>query len=108
MYCADCGSKMYVQRVSNGKEIPKYRCCGYTKIPVGSVCASAHLITADRRNEGAKKQLAICIKRAADLEILIQKIYVDNALGKLPDKRYWALSGQYETDIVFMLCGLTH
>lgn len=46
-----------------------------------------------------RKQLAVCQKRAADLEILIQKIYEDNVLGKLPDKRYAALSNQYEKEL---------
>lgn len=135
MYCADCGNKLYVQRVSNGKAVPKYRCSGYTKVPVGSVCKSAHLIDAEKvlnlipdtlkviaefarednvaftkavqetlsaqqqdKVKEQKKRLAVCERRAADLETLIRKIYEDNALGKLPEKRYIALSVQYETE----------
>jgi len=45
-----------------------------------------------------KKRLSVCKKRTADLEILIRKIYEDNALGKLPEKRYEALSTQYESE----------
>ena len=30
MYCADCGSKMYVHRVNNGKRVPQYTCSAYT------------------------------------------------------------------------------
>lgn len=33
MYCADCGSKMYVHRTSNYKNIPYYNCSAYTKVP---------------------------------------------------------------------------
>ena len=135
MYCADCGSKMYVHRNSNYKNIPKYRCSAYGKIPVGTLCKTAHLITAQNvidliaetlRNivkyanedkkaftkavqetlstkqlnevKAQKRQLAICEKRSNELEMLIRKIYEDNALGKLPDKRYEALSIQYETE----------
>jgi uncharacterized phage infection (PIP) family protein YhgE len=42
-----------------------------------------------------KKRLSICKKRSSELETLFKKIYEDNALGKLPDKRYEALSAQY-------------
>ena len=42
-----------------------------------------------------KKALAAAQKRAGELEILMCKIYEDNALGKLPDARYAALDAQY-------------
>ena len=42
--CADCGGKMYVQRVNNGKRVPYYTCAQYGKIPVGTLCSSAHRI----------------------------------------------------------------
>jgi hypothetical protein len=45
-----------------------------------------------------KKRLSVCKKRVGDLETLIRKIYEDNALGKLPDKRYAALSTEYEAE----------
>lgn len=136
LYCADCGSKLYVHRTSNGRNIPKYVCGNYTKTPVGSRCTSAHRIDAAtvmelvsetlkgivsyaREDKAAftkavqetlstqqvnevkaqRKRLAVCQKRAADLETLIQKIYEDNALGKLPDKRYNILSTQYENEL---------
>ena len=44
LYCSDCGGKMYVQRVNNGKRIPYYTCSQYGKIPVGSLCSSGHRI----------------------------------------------------------------
>ncbi|MFX3779130.1 DUF4368 domain-containing protein [Streptococcus suis] len=47
MYCADCGSKMYVHRTSNYKNIPYYTCSAYTKIPCGTLCPSAHRIKAE-------------------------------------------------------------
>lgn len=47
MYCADCGSKMYVHRTSNYKNIPYYTCSAYTKTPCGTLCPSAHRIKAE-------------------------------------------------------------
>jgi Site-specific recombinases, DNA invertase Pin homologs len=45
-----------------------------------------------------RKTLADAHKRIADLDVLVQKIYEDNALGKLPDARYLKLSAQYEQE----------
>ena len=45
-----------------------------------------------------RKRLAACMKRVADLEVLIRKVYEDHALGKLPAKRYEALSAEYERE----------
>ena len=47
MYCADCGSKMYVHRTSNYKNIPYYTCSAYTKVPCGTLCKSGHRIKAE-------------------------------------------------------------
>ena len=47
MYCADCGSKMYVHRTSNYKNIPYYTCSAYTKVPCGTLCPSAHRTKAE-------------------------------------------------------------
>ena len=47
MYCADCGSKMYIHRTSNYKNIPYYTCSAYTKTPCGTLCPSAHRIKAE-------------------------------------------------------------
>ena len=47
LYCADCGGKMYVHRMNNGKRIPYYTCANYSKVPVGTLCDSAHRINAD-------------------------------------------------------------
>lgn len=47
MYCADCGAKMYVHRVNNGKRIPQFTCSAYTKIPVGTLCTMQHRVNGD-------------------------------------------------------------
>ncbi len=133
MYCADCGGKMYIQRINNGKRVPMYHCGNYPKVPVGTLCQSAHRIKADHVMEivsktikeviqyacldkerfaeeiqshiedrqtvdftEQKKRMTVCEKRIEELEMLIAKIYEDNALGKLSDKRYTMLYNQYE------------
>ncbi len=135
MYCADCGGKMYVHRVNNGKRIPQYTCANYSKTPIGTRCKSAHRINADNVMEivaemirevirhasvdreafakeiqaeleqkqtidfsARKKRMSVCEKRIGELEILIAKIYEDNVLGKLSDRRYETLSNQYEKE----------
>lgn len=47
LYCADCGGKMYVHRVNNGKRIPQFTCSQYTKVPCGTLCKTQHRINAD-------------------------------------------------------------
>ena len=47
LYCADCGAKMYVHRVNNGKRIAQFTCSAYTKIPVGTRCSTQHRVNAD-------------------------------------------------------------
>ncbi len=133
MYCVDCGGKMYVHRVNNGKRVPMYVCGNYAKQPVGTLCQSAHRIKAEHVMEivaktikeviqhasldnerfaeeiqshiedrqtvdssGQRKRITVCEKRIGELEMLIAKIYEDNALGKLSDKRYTMLYNQYE------------
>lgn len=44
LYCADCGGKMYVHRVNNGKRVSQYTCANYTKIPCGTRCPTQHRI----------------------------------------------------------------
>ena len=54
-----------------------------------------------QQSDGVKKQtkrLAVLTKRLAYLEILQRKIYEDNALGKLPDKRYSEMSEGYDKE----------
>lgn len=50
------------------------------------------LLAAKRRELGKVK------KRIAEIDILIQKIYEDNASGKLSDERYATLSLSYEEE----------
>lgn len=47
MYCADCGAKMYVHRVNNGKRVSQYTCSAYAKTPCGTLCDTQHRINED-------------------------------------------------------------
>ena len=42
-----------------------------------------------------QKRLAVCLNRHAELDVLLNKIYADNALGKLPEKRFESLTQTY-------------
>lgn len=132
LYCADCGGKMYVHRVNNGKRVAQFTCSEYSKIPVGERCKSQHrigaevvlklisealkeIVTFSEQDEEAfrkvvrdtltaqqsteskdqEKRLAACRSRMIELETMLCKIYEDNTLGKLPNKRYMALDAQY-------------
>ena len=44
LYCADCGGKMYVHRVNNGKRVSQYTCSRYSKVPIGELCPTQHRI----------------------------------------------------------------
>jgi len=53
---------------------------------------------ASRQTDDVKKQkkrLTVCKNRSAELEKLLNKIYEDNALGNLPQKRYESLLQTY-------------
>ena len=49
MYCADCGGKMYVHRVTyNGKRVPQFTCGQYWEVPyAGRFAATQHRIRAE-------------------------------------------------------------
>jgi len=138
VWCADCGSKLYVHRIYNDKDMPQYICGNYTKKfdkIHDTICETAHRIdatslmglikdtlkgvisfaendkeafekavretfTAKRTDDMRKneKRLAVCEQRTAEIETLYKKIYEDNALGKLPDKRFSTLSVEYENE----------
>jgi hypothetical protein len=55
------------------------------------------LLASQQTNEVKKqrKSLAVCQKRSAELERLLNKIYEDNALGRLPENRYQSLHETY-------------
>lgn len=48
--------------------------------------------------EKEKKEIEAIRFRIADLDKIIKKLYEDNALGKISDKRFTSLSGDYEKE----------
>ncbi len=46
-----------------------------------------------------QKEAAACQKRLQELDMLLQKIYEDNAFGKLSDERYATMSANYEAEL---------
>ena len=54
-----------------------------------------------QQSDGVKaqrKRLKVCRNRVTELETLFTKIYEDNALGKLDDKRFAAMSEKYSAE----------
>ena len=140
LWCADCGGKLYIHRIYNGKDKPTAVCGNYAKaydkVSIATIkCESGHRIDtatltetirdvlkaiadyakadkkafiksvqemmAAQQTDGVKKQnrrLVQCKKRHAELETLLNKIYEDNALGKLLQKRYESLCQTYEQE----------
>ena len=47
VFCADCGGKLYIHRVTNGKDNPQYVCGNYGKTPCGTRCKTPHRISAE-------------------------------------------------------------
>lgn len=64
MYCADCGAKMYVHRVNNGKRDPQYVCSNYSKVPAGTRCKSGHRIKAEIVMDLVRDMLQAIVKYA--------------------------------------------
>lgn len=77
MYCADCGSKMYVHRVNNGKRVPQYTCSAYSKVPVGTLCQTQHRINADVVMELIKELL----KAVAEYSQLNREEFLETVKG---------------------------
>ena len=63
-------------------------------------CKQMNCYTEDKKKQLAAKrrELSKAKKRIAEIDALIQKIYEDNAGGKLSDERYATLSRSYEEE----------
>ena len=86
LYCGECGAKMYNER-SDGDayhKTPKdnYVCASYRK---KTTSCTIHFIRTE-------------IIRDLILDTLLQTLYEDYALGRLPEKRHAKLSAQYEAE----------
>jgi hypothetical protein len=70
----------------------------YAKIDRAAFEKSVRELLAAQQTDEVKaqqKRLAVCNKRHGELEQLLNKIYEDNALGRLPEKRYESLLQTY-------------
>lgn len=75
LYCADCGGKMYVHRVNNGKRIAQFTCGNYSKIPVGKLCSTQHRVNADDVIALIKDTLKTTVDFARfDREVFVQTV----------------------------------
>ena len=66
MYCADCGGKMYVHRVNNGKRDPQFTCSQYSKYPIGALCPTQHRIRAEAVLTLSLLHIQMCIRDRDD------------------------------------------
>ena len=135
LFCADCGHKLYVHRVDNGKRVDYFSCSRYNLAKDRERCISPHRIRADdvmqilsktikgiidyanfdreafvaeiesvvgeqkeADHSGAKLEIETAEKRIDELEVLIMKIYEDQALGKLSAERYTTLYNKYQEE----------
>lgn len=135
LFCADCGHKLYVHRVDNGKRVDYFSCGRYNLAKERERCLTPHRIRADdvmqilsktikgiidysnfdreafvaeieavvgeqkeSDHSGAMAEIETAAKRIEELEILIMKIYEDQALGKLSAERYTALYNKYQEE----------
>ena len=79
LYCADCGAKLYVQRINNGKPKPYYTCHNYRKVPVGIDCPTPHRVDADTVME----LVAEVLRRVAEVAITDKAAFRKSVIEKL-------------------------
>ena len=81
MICADCGRRLYEQRISNGRRVSQFRCPGYTKPPVGGKCPSPHQISGPHVVKLLSDILHECSKQVkVDREAFIRSIGDEQAV----------------------------
>ena len=98
MYCADCGSKMYVHRVNNGKRVPQYTCSAYVMTSVGNNDRGT-LIVPDSVIASLEKDvnaLLVQYEPNADSNEILQKM-IPIGLDSTHGYRYAEKNMMYET-----------
>jgi DNA invertase Pin-like site-specific DNA recombinase len=83
LYCADCGAKLYVQRINNGKPKPYYTCHNYRKVPVGVDCPTPHRVDA----ETVMTLVAETLRRIVKIAIEDKAAFRKSVLEKLSDRQ---------------------
>jgi DNA invertase Pin-like site-specific DNA recombinase len=59
---------------------------------------SASVLKSENAIKESKKNLSKYKRREAELDVLIRKLYEDNATGKLPDKHFERIFAEYDTE----------
>ena len=142
LHCSDCGGKLHIHRMDNGKHRPTGICSNYTSVAKttgrGEIpkdderCASAHRVEADKVMElikftlknlteyvknnkkefevlvkkaldaqqtdetiKQKKRIIACNKRLNELGIIINKLFEQHALSKIPEAQYETMLDKY-------------
>ena len=75
--------------------------CGYVRENEAEFVDKVRADSIVQQEEAAKtrrKRLAQNGRRIAELDVLFRKVYEDNAIGKLADRRFEQLSGEYERE----------
>jgi hypothetical protein len=75
LWCADCGGKLNVQRINNGKAKPYYTCRNYKKVPVSIDCPTPHRVDADTVMELLRSTLSEIVKFAITDRTNLQKSF---------------------------------
>jgi hypothetical protein len=90
LYCADCGAKLYVQRINNGKPKPYYTCYNYRKVPVGVDCPTPHRVDANTVMELLKTTLGEIVRFA----ISDRKAFEELVRERLSEKQSGEMKAQ--------------
>ena len=77
LYCADCGSIMYIHRVNNGKRIPQFTCANYSKYPIGGRCQTAHRVNGEHLMTLIRETLKAIIRFSEEDEVAFEKLIKD-------------------------------
>jgi hypothetical protein len=97
LYCADCGAKLYVQRINNGKAKPYYTCYNYRKVLVGVDCSTPHRVDADTVMELVAETLRRVVKTAIEDKDAFRK----SVLEKLSEQQSDGVKKQKKRLVVF-------
>ena len=92
IYCGDCHSKMRYHTNTINKDI-HYFTCSDNKVDYRGNCSGRHYVRADSLEEVVKAEL-----RLETVIKLYEKLYEDNAIGKVSDEWFSELSHKYEVE----------
>ncbi len=106
IYCADCGSKMYLHRGKGIKPENNYYQCGGYQTKGGSYCSVHHIkameldavVLAELKKITLLAKKSKLEKRNKELDNIIRCLYEDRVSGRLSPERYDSLAAGYEKE----------